>query len=124
MAVQMAESRKMTSQTWWFKCSAATYVTRWNSRSKCKFSQNECGYLDVLQPDLVADNHNNYCDVPCIIGFHNYRYDFDKDGTITAEDVDRVLSYIPLNTRPINTYSAAPTANKSLSGKLNKNSRG
>ena len=81
-------------------------------------------YEDVLQPDLVADYHNNYCDVACIIGFHYYRYDFDKDGTITAEDVDRVLSYIPLNTRPINTYSAAPTANKSLSGKLNKNSRG
>ena len=45
------------------------------------------------------------------------------DGIITAEDVERILSYIPLNTRPINNYSAN-TANKPLAGKLSKHSRG
>jgi Ca2+-binding EF-hand superfamily protein len=30
-------------------------------------------------------------------------YDFDKDGKISREDVNVVLSYIPLNTKHINT---------------------
>lgn len=62
------------------------------------------------------------CDVASIIDLL-FRYDFDKDGFINSEDVDRVLSYIPLNTRPINTYTTNITSNLSLAGKLSKYSR-
>jgi len=63
------------------------------------------------------------CDVACIIDCLLFRYDFDKDGLINSEDVDRVLSYIPLNTRPINTYTTNMTSNNSLTGKLSRYSR-
>jgi Ca2+-binding EF-hand superfamily protein len=61
------------------------------------FDLNNNGYLDAIEfvngmKTLFTESYENF--VKFIFDF----YDFDKDGKISREDMQLVLSFIPLNT--------------------------